>query len=81
VFDGLGFAVLAVRAVQIIGGAVTEDAVLQRPDHVDGHPVPEALLADDDLLLQELVGDQVLRPADDAGYGTLQVGARADRTL
>ena len=81
VFDDLDFTVLAVGAVILTSGTVAEDAVLERLDHVDSHPVLEALIADDDLLLQKLVGDQILWPVDDAGNGTMPVGARADRTL
>ena len=37
--------------------AGTKYAMLHRPDHVDGHAMFKAFVADHHLLLQELVGD------------------------
>jgi hypothetical protein len=79
--NGLRFQVLTVHRLFIGRRAVAEDTMLKRADHIDGHTVLEAFIADDNLLLQELVGDQILWPADDTCYGTAQIGACTHRTL
>ncbi len=56
-------------------------AVLERPDHVDRHAILEAVLADDDLFLQELVGYEILGPANHAGYGLAGFTTSGDGTL
>ena len=49
--------------------------------HVNGHPVLETLVADDDLFLEKLVRDEVLRPANYTGDRAPNIRTRDNRTL
>ncbi len=55
--------------------------MLERPDHVDGHPVLQTLVANDDLFLEELVRDKILRPTNYAGNRATNISARHYGTL
>ena len=43
-------------------GPLADDAVLQRPDQVDRHPVLDGLLAEEHALAQQFLSDKILRP-------------------
>jgi len=60
---------------------VPKNAVLQGPDHIDGHAVLQTFFTDDDPFLEEFVGNQVLGPAHDAGDGAADIGAGYNGTL
>jgi hypothetical protein len=79
--DCLGLALISVAGFCcLLGGtwSVPEDTVLQRPDHIYRHAVLETVLTDDDLLLEKLVGDEILGPADHTHHGASDVRAGHD---
>ena len=69
------------RAFLLALDAAAKNAVFKRAGHVHRHAVFQTFFANDDLLLEKFVRDEVFGPANETGDSALNAGVGGDRAL